>query len=84
LELDLQQLEMSLHPETLFLVSPWVAFHRCSLELTNGGRQCWVSTVVRLSSTNECDMKTIVTPTFYKNKFFFVQIGVHIKMHIKL
>jgi hypothetical protein len=24
-----------------------------------------------------------VTPTFYKNKFF-VQIGVHIKMHIKL
>jgi hypothetical protein len=23
-----------------------------------------------------------VTPTFYKNKFF-VQIGVHIKMHIK-
>jgi hypothetical protein len=25
----------------------------------------------------------IVTPTFYKNKNF-VQIGVHIKMHIKL
>jgi hypothetical protein len=24
-----------------------------------------------------------VTPTFYKNKFF-VHIGVHIKMHIKL
>jgi hypothetical protein len=27
--------------------------------------------------------KTIVTPTFYKNKLF-VHIGVHIKMHIKL
>jgi hypothetical protein len=25
-----------------------------------------------------------VTPTFCKNKFFFAQIGVHIKMHIKL
>jgi hypothetical protein len=27
--------------------------------------------------------KQSVTPTFYKNKIF-VQIGVHIKMHIKL
>jgi hypothetical protein len=29
------------------------------------------------------DKCTTVTPTFYKNKIF-VQIGVHIKMHIKL
>jgi hypothetical protein len=28
-------------------------------------------------------MNVCVTPTFYKNKNF-VQIGVHVKMHIKL
>jgi hypothetical protein len=31
----------------------------CPFELTNGGRQCWVSTAVRLSSTNECGMKRV-------------------------
>jgi hypothetical protein len=29
------------------------------------------------------DFVILVTPTFYKNNFF-VHIGVHIKMHIKL
>jgi hypothetical protein len=33
--------------------------------------------------TIEPSMGPSVTPTFYKNKNF-VQIGVHIKMHIKL
>jgi hypothetical protein len=32
---------MNLRAEALFLASSWVVSHRCSLELTNGGRQCW-------------------------------------------
>jgi hypothetical protein len=36
-----------------------------------------------LSDELMASLKQFVTPTFYKNNFF-VQIGVHIKMHIKL
>jgi hypothetical protein len=61
LELDLRPLEMSFQSESFFLVSSWVAFHGCSLELTNGGCQCWVLMVTRLSSTNKCDRKTMST-----------------------
>jgi hypothetical protein len=36
-----------------------------------------------LTATNGIAGRESVTPTFCKNKIF-VQIGVHIKMHIKL
>jgi hypothetical protein len=32
-----------LRPKAPFQVSSWVAFRGCSLEHTNGGRQCWGS-----------------------------------------
>jgi hypothetical protein len=38
----------------------------------------------RCHARNVCSHGFHVTPTFYKNKKRFVQIGVHIKMHIKL
>jgi hypothetical protein len=38
---DFWPLGMSLRPEALLQASFWVAFHGCSLELTNGGSQCW-------------------------------------------
>jgi hypothetical protein len=34
---------VSLRSKALFQASSWVAFHGCSLELTNGGLQCWDS-----------------------------------------
>jgi hypothetical protein len=37
---DLRPLGMSLQLKAPLQVSSWVAFHACSLELTNGGRQC--------------------------------------------
>jgi hypothetical protein len=40
---DLRPDGMSFRLETLFLASSWVAFCGCSLELRNGGRQCWGS-----------------------------------------
>jgi hypothetical protein len=40
---DFRPLEMNLRSEVPFQVSSWVAFRRCFLELTNGGRQCWGS-----------------------------------------
>jgi hypothetical protein len=55
--LVLWSLGMSLGSEALFRVSFWVAFCGCSFELMNSGCQCWVSTAVRLSSTNECDTR---------------------------
>jgi hypothetical protein len=36
----LRPFQMHLQAEALFLSSSWVASHGCSLELTNGGRQC--------------------------------------------
>jgi hypothetical protein len=36
----LRPFRMHLRAEALFLSSSWVASHGCSLELTNGGRQC--------------------------------------------
>jgi hypothetical protein len=38
---DLRPLGMSLRLEILLHASSWVAFHGCSLELINGGWQCW-------------------------------------------
>jgi hypothetical protein len=45
----------------------------------------WLVRPFGTASTSLRPSRTMsVTPTFYKNKFFFVHIGVHIKMHIKL
>jgi hypothetical protein len=41
--LELWPLEMRLRPRAPFRASFWVAFRGCSLEHTNGGRQCWGS-----------------------------------------
>jgi hypothetical protein len=51
--LALRPLGMRLRPKAPFRVSFWVVFCGCSFELTNGGRQCWVSKAVRLMSANE-------------------------------
>jgi hypothetical protein len=40
---ELQPLEMRLRSGAPFWASYWVAFHGCSLEHTNDGRQCWGS-----------------------------------------
>jgi hypothetical protein len=48
--------------------------------LTNRRSWFWGSTKKPMLLVSTCQ---VVTPTFYKNKIFF-QIGVHIKMHIKL
>jgi hypothetical protein len=42
-ELDLWLLGMRLRLESLFQAFASVAFCGCTLELTNGGRQCWGS-----------------------------------------
>jgi hypothetical protein len=57
----LRPLEMSFRPEALFQVSSWVAFHGCSLKLTNDGHQCWALMAMRLSSTKESDTKVMST-----------------------
>jgi hypothetical protein len=44
---------------------------------------CGGTSVVHTRDVLVCGWRSTVTQTFYKNKFF-VQIGVHIKMHIKL
>jgi hypothetical protein len=41
LGLVLWLLGMTLQPEAPFRISSCVAFHGCSLELTNGGHQRW-------------------------------------------
>jgi hypothetical protein len=61
LGLVLRLLGMCLRLEAFFWVSSLVAFPGCSLELTNGGHQCWVLTAMRLSSTNKCDMRKTST-----------------------
>jgi hypothetical protein len=40
---NLRPVGMSLRPDSLFQASSWVAFHGCSLNLTNGGHQYWGS-----------------------------------------
>jgi hypothetical protein len=90
LGLVLRLLGMSLRPETPFWVTSWVAFRGCSLELTNGGCQCWVWTTARLSSTNECDTKTTSTTTghvasgmeFPANQFVIRGQGAHAGLFI--
>jgi hypothetical protein len=42
-EPGLRLFRMDLRAEAFFLSSSWVASHRCSLKLTNDGRQCWGS-----------------------------------------
>jgi hypothetical protein len=58
-----------------------------SLRISPGVRAFFalMGTSERLPTRTTGDVwSATVTPTFYKNKFFFVHIGVHIKMHIKL
>jgi hypothetical protein len=55
--LALWPLEKSLQPEAPFRVSFYVVFCRCSFELTNGRRQCWVLKAEGLENSNEGETK---------------------------